>query len=326
MQLSSNTPSSSSASEERVLGSLVVPVYNEEANISPFFKKIEEVLVTNRHVAFEIIFVNDGSSDSTLEKLLAHHSHNFRIVIVDLSRNFGKEAALTAGLTNASGDFVVPIDIDLQDPPELIVEMIQKWEDGYEVVEGRRIDRSTDSFLKRNSAKLYYALHNSVSELKITGNVGDFRLMDKRVVEAILSLPESQRFMKGLFAWVGFRTTTIDYARNARTNGETKFATSKLVNLALQGLTSFSISPLRIWTYLGLVVSLFSISWAIYIVVRSLIFGIDAPGYASTIAAITILGGLQLIGIGVLGEYLGRTYMESKRRPSHIVRQIHRKP
>jgi glycosyltransferase involved in cell wall biosynthesis len=303
-----------------------VPVYNEEDMILPFLKKIESVLVPTDLFVFEIIFVNDGSSDSTLEKLINYDSKNFRIVIVDLSRNFGKEAALTAGLSNASGNFVVPIDIDLQDPPELISDMIRKWQAGYEVVEGRRIDRSTDSFLKRNLAKLYYLIHNSVSELKITGNVGDFRLMDRRVVEAVLSLPESQRFMKGLFSWVGFRTTTVDYVRDARTAGVTKFAPSKLFNLALQGLTSFSISPLRIWTYLGLVVSLFSISWAIFILLRSVIFGIDAPGYASTIAAITILGGIQLIGIGILGEYLGRTYMEAKRRPSYIVREMYRKP
>ena len=303
-----------------------MPVYNEEDMILPFLKKIESVLAPTDLLVFEIIFVNDGSSDSTLEKLINYDSKNFQIVIVDLSRNFGKEAALTAGLSNASGNFVVPIDIDLQDPPELILDMILKWQAGYEVVEGRRIDRSTDSFLKRNLAKLYYLIHNSVSELKITGNVGDFRLMDRRVVEAVLSLPESQRFMKGLFSWVGFRTTTVDYVRDARTAGVTKFATSKLFNLALQGLTSFSISPLRIWTYLGLVVSLFSISWAIFILLRSVIFGIDAPGYASTIAAVTILGGMQLIGIGILGEYLGRTYMEAKRRPSYIVREMYRKP
>lgn len=303
--------------------SLVVPVYNEAEALQLFIARVSAVLKPLPDVATEIVFVNDGSTDGSLDVLLGLKAPPFRIKVVDLSRNFGKEAALTAGLQNAAGQVVVPIDADLQDPPELIPEMIAKWREGYEVVLARRIDRGADSWAKRSSASAFYRLHNKIASPQIPENVGDFRLMDRRVVEALKSLPESQRFMKGLFAWVGFRTATIDYARPERSAGDTKFNGWKLWNFALEGVTSFSSYPLRVWTYLGAVVSLFSFVFAIVVVIRVFLFGIDVPGYASLFVAINFLGGVQLIGIGILGEYLGRNYFESKRRPVYLVRHIY---
>lgn len=266
--------------------------------------------------------MNDGSTDATLEVLLARQLQDSRIKILDLSRNFGKEAALTAGLYAAIGDVIVPIDVDLQDPPELILEMIVKWREGYEVVLGRRINRESDTWAKRAAANWFYKIHNKIANPKLPENVGDFRLIDRSVVEALKELPESRRFMKGLFAWVGFRTTYVDYVRPERIAGTTKFNGWKLWNFALEGVTSFSTDPLRIWTYLGFIVSLISFIFAIFIVIRVMVSGADVPGYASLMVAITFLGGLQLIGIGVIGEYLGRTYVESKRRPIFLIRQI----
>lgn len=302
---------------------LIVPVYNEAETVDIFIDKLTQIFKNKTSIRLEFIFINDGSTDQTLEKLIFHRKRDSRIKIVDLSRNFGKEAALTAGLHLANSDAVVPIDVDLQDPPELILEMISKWQEGYEVVLGRRVNRDSDSWVKRVSARLFYRIHNILANPEIPENVGDFRLMDRRVVEAIKALPESHRFMKGLFSWVGFRTTYIDYARPERTAGKTKFNGWKLWNFALEGITSFSTQPLRIWTYLGLFVSSLSFIWASFIALRVLVDGVDMPGYASLMVAVAFLGGLQLIGIGVIGEYLGRTYIESKRRPVYVVRHTY---
>lgn len=213
--------------------------------------------------------------------------------------------------------------MDLQDPPELILDMIDKWREGYEVVPGRRINRDTDSWMKRRSANLFYRLHNTTATTKLPVNVGDFRLMDRCVVDALYCMPESRRFMKGLFAWVGFHNTYVDYVRPDRVAGLSKFNGWRLWNFAIEGITSFSTAPLQIWTYIGSLVSMFSFLFAIFIVVSVMIKGVDLPGYASIIVAVTFIGGLQLIGIGMLGEYLGRTYIESKRRPIFIIRNIY---
>lgn len=302
--------------------SLVIPIFNEAETVQLFLEKVNQVFDNQRSVSIELLFVNDGSTDATLEVLLARQLQDSRIKILDLSRNFGKEAALTAGLYAAIGDVIVPIDVDLQDPPELILEMIVKWREGYEVVLGRRINRESDTWAKRAAANWFYKIHNKIANPKLPENVGDFRLIDRSVVEALKELPESRRFMKGLFAWVGFRTTYVDYVRPERIAGTTKFNGWKLWNFALEGVTSFSTDPLRIWTYLGFIVSLISFIFAIFIVIRVMVSGADVPGYASLMVAITFLGGLQLIGIGVIGEYLGRTYVESKRRPIFLIRQI----
>ncbi|QWD89984.1 glycosyltransferase family 2 protein [Polynucleobacter sp. MWH-Braz-FAM2G] len=302
--------------------SLVVPVFNEADSISPFINKINGVFSGRSDIHLEIVFINDGSSDSTLENLIQTQSDYPNIKIIDLSRNFGKEAAITAGLEQSRGDAVVVIDVDLQDPPELIPSMIEKWQEGYEVVLACRTNRDSDSWLKRASANSFYWIHNQLSNPKIPANVGDFRLMDRVVVEALKQLPETHRFMKGLFSWVGFKSTVINYSRPKRETGVSKFNGWKLWNFALEGLTSFSTEPLRIWTYIGLAVSIPSFLFAVFIAIRVLISGVDVPGYASIMVAVTFLGGLQLIGIGVLGEYMGRTYMESKRRPNYIIRKI----
>jgi polyisoprenyl-phosphate glycosyltransferase len=307
--------------------SLVIPMYNEAPALDILFARLDRALPRPdaRHphsYVFEIVCVNDGSRDDTLDRLKHIASKRSDLVVVDLSRNFGKEAALSAGLAIASGDALIPIDADLQDPPELIASLLEKWREGYEVVLARRSDRSTDSAAKRWTAQSFYRVHNAVSDVEIPPDVGDFRLMDRVVVDALNALPESRRFMKGLFAWVGFKTTSIDYARESRSAGETKFNAWKLWNFAIEGIAGFSISPLKIWTYLGALVAVAAMGWGGWIAIRTLAFGVDVPGYASLLVAVLFLGGLQLIGIGMIGEYLGRAFIESKRRPAYLVREV----
>ncbi len=302
--------------------SLVIPVYNEEHVLSIFMEKVSGVLKAVPGITAEYLFVNDGSTDKTLSVLLALKKEYPEIRIIDFSRNFGKEAALSAGLQYAKGDITIPIDADLQDPPELIPEMITKWREGFDVVLARRSNRDSDSFLKRFTAKYFYKVNNMISNPPIPDNVGDYRLMTRQVVEAINQLPETQRFMKGLFAWVGFQTTYIDYVRQERAAGETKFNGWKLWNFAIEGMTSFGTVPLRVWTYVGALVALISFAVGLRILFKVLFMGVEVPGYASLIVTVSLIGGLQLIGIGTLGEYLGRTYMEAKNRPVFIVRKI----
>nr|WP_314997553.1 glycosyltransferase family 2 protein [uncultured Campylobacter sp.] len=298
--------------------SIIAPCYNEEETIEPFLRRIEEIL-TQINEPYEIVFINDGSKDNTLNILLNAKQNFKNIRIINFSRNFGKEAALTAGLDKARGEAAIPIDVDLQDPPELIKELVAKWREGYDVVLAKRADRTSDSFAKRVSADLFYKLNGKISNVDIPNNVGDFRLMSKRVVEALKQLPENQRFMKGLFAWVGFKTTVIEYAREKREAGQSSFNGWKLWNFALDGITSFSTLPLRIWLYIGALVSFLSFLYGSFIILKTLIFGVDLPGYASLAVIMLFLGGIQLIGIGILGEYIGRIYSESKRRPSYII-------
>jgi glycosyltransferase involved in cell wall biosynthesis len=273
---------------------------------------------------FEFICVNDGSNDKTLDELLECVQQDSRYVVLELSRNFGKEAAMSAGIDHAKGDCIIPIDADLQDPPQLIGKMLSEWQKGAEVVLAKRIDRSTDSFAKRTSALMFYRLHNAVSSLKIPENVGDFRLMDRIVVEALKQLPERQRFMKGLFAWLGFRTVTVEYIREPRAVGNSKFSGWKLWNFAIEGVTSFSLVPLKVWTYIGALGSVFALCYASFITIRTIIFGIDVPGYASLLVVMLFFGSLQLMSLGVIGEYIGRIYFESKQRPLYIIRKSYK--
>jgi glycosyltransferase involved in cell wall biosynthesis len=302
-----------------ILLSLAVPFYNEEEVISLFFKEVIGVLERIPNIEFEIVCVNDGSRDQTLGHLMWHASQDARIRVVDLTRNFGKEAALSAAIDESRGDVIVPFDADLQDPPRVIEALVAKWREGFDVVLARRNNRDADSALKRWTALLFYRLHNRVSDVWIPENVGDFRLMSRQVVESLKCLPETRRFMKGLFAWVGYKTTVVDYTREVRAAGTTKFSGWKLWNFALEGFTSFSTLPLRIWTYAGSIVAMISICYAIWLMIRTLLFGIDVPGYASLATAVMLLGGVQLIGIGVLGEYVGRIYFESKKRPVYLI-------
>lgn len=301
--------------------SLVVPFYNEGATVFDFFRVLLPLIDSINQYSFEIVCVDDGSSDNTVNNLLA--VGDTRIKIIQLSRNFRKEAALTAGLDFAIGDAVIPLDADLQDPPELIIEMLKKWEEGFEVVVARRVDRSSDTALKKISAKAFYKIHNWLADFKMPENVGDFRLMDRIVVDALKRLPERQRFMKGLFAWVGFKTIAIDFKREIRISGTSKWNIWKLWNFALDGITCFSTVLLRMWSYIGVFFALVALCYGAWIVIRVFIRGIDVPGYASMFSAILFFGGVQLIGIGTLGEYIGRIYQESKQRPVYIVRKIY---
>ena len=302
--------------------SLVIPIFNEGEALHALFARLDAVLPTLANYQFEIVCVNDGSSDDTLSLLQQQAASRDDVTLVDLSRNFGKEAALSAGLFIANGDAVIPLDADLQDPPEVITDLLAKWEEGFEVVLARRSDRSADSAAKRFTARSFYRIHNAVADVEIPPDVGDFRLMDRVVVDALNALPEGRRFMKGLFAWVGFRTATIDYRREPRVAGSSKFNAWKLWNFALEGIASFSISPLKVWTYIGVFVALAAMGWGGWIALRTLVWGVDLPGYASILVAVLFLGGLQLTGIGMIGEYLGRAFMESKRRPAYLIRQV----
>lgn len=303
--------------EQPVL-SIVVPMHNEALALDSLFARLRPLLESTV-ASFEIVCVDDGSTDETFDRLRGIALGDPRVHVLRLSRNFGKEMALTAGLDFARGSAVVPLDADLQDPPELIGPMLAKWREGYDVVYAIRRHRSSDGTAKRATAGSFYRLFNRLSEHEIPENVGDFRLMDQRVVIALRSFRERTRFMKGLFSSVGFRQTGIEYDREARTAGASKWNYWKLWNLALEGITSFTSTPLRAWSYIGAALALPAGAYAAWLVLRTLIFGIDLPGYASLAVMVLFFGGLQLLSIGILGEYVARVFIESKERPLYIV-------
>ena len=298
--------------------SLIVPVLNEEDAVLVFLETVRPIL-SRMQLRTEIIFIDDGSTDSTFDTLCREAKKDLSLRLIRFSRNFGKEAALTAGLDLAKGEAVIPIDVDLQDPPELIEEFVRYWREGFDVVVGQRVERNADSQTKRATAGGFYRVFNAVSAQKIEPNVGDFRLMSRPVIDATLQLRERNRFMKGLFAWVGFRAIAVPYSRPQRTVGQTKFSYWKLWNFALDGITSFSTVPLRIWTYVGIGVSAMALLYTLFIFVQTLIFGRDVPGYASLMIVVLVLGAVQLLSLGVIGEYLGRLYLETKQRPLYLV-------
>lgn len=301
--------------------SILVPMYNESPSIEAFFSKITEVL-SALPIAWEIVCVDDGSSDDTLA-LLEEKSRQWPgVKVVAFSRNFGKEAAMTAALDHASGDAVIPIDADLQDPPEIVEQMIAKWEQGADVVCAKRSSRQTDTMIKRKTAHWFYRIFNRISDIHIPENVGDYRLLDRRVVDVIKQLPEKDRFMKGLFSWPGFKVATVEFERKERAFGDTKFNYWKLWNFALSGITSFTTVPIRVGTYVGLFISAMSFIYGVIIISKTLVFGVDVPGYASILVAILFLGGVQLFFLGLLGEYIGRIYKEVKNRPIYIVDRL----
>ena len=309
-------------SETRPRISVIIPCHNEAAVIG---ESIEIILksIADIDCDFELIFVDDGSDDKTLAILLDARAPttDVQFVVLELSRNFGKEAAMTAGLDVATGDACVILDADLQDPATLLGELIARWKEGFDVVAVRRLERKSDSLLKRSTAALFYKFNNLVAERPIPENVGDARLIDRTVVQALRQLPENRRFMKGLFSWIGFRTVFVDSKRMARTRGNSKFSSLKLMNLALESITSFSTSLLRIWTIFGLLISIYAFTHGAYILIYTLVHGVDLPGYASLMVVVLFLGGIQMVGFGLLGEYVGRIYHEAKRRPVYIVRR-----
>ena len=298
--------------------SIVVPMHNEEESIDVFLSRLLPV-VKQLTPNYEIICVNDGSRDATLGKLILYHQNNPLIKIINLSRNFGKERALTAGLDYARGDIVIPIDADLQDPPELIHDLVRTWQEGWDVVYATRRVRSGESLLRRAITALFYILLNKISEIPIPRDTGDFRLLDKRVVEALCQLPESGRFVKGLFSWVGFRQTAVLYDRQPRYAGKTSWNYWKLWNFSLEGFTSFSFLPVRIWSYIGILISFLSMLFAFYFILLKIFKGIAVPGYASLMVVLLFLGGMILIGLGIQGEYIGRIFSEVKKRPLYFV-------
>lgn len=300
--------------------SLVVPVFNEEDAIPIFYKNVREFEELKKHDV-EIVFINDGSKDATESIINALAVSDKLVVPVSFTRNFGKEPAICAGLDYATGEAVIPIDVDLQDPIEVIPAMIEKWQSGADIVLAKRSDRSTDGKLKRKTAEWFYKLHNKISDPKIEENVGDFRLLSRHVVENIKLMPERNLFMKGILSWVGGRTDVVEYTRAGRIAGNSKFNGWKLWNLALEGITSFSTFPLRIWTYIGFFVAALSFLYGAWMIADKIFWGNPVAGYPSIIVSILFLGGVQLIGIGVLGEYIGRIYIESKQRPRYIVKK-----
>lgn len=301
--------------------SLIVPVFNEEQSVERFYQTVRQETSLHGH-QIEIVFINDGSTDRTSDLAQAIALADSDVLLINFSRNFGKESALFAGLEYASGDVVIPLDVDLQDPIDVIPRLIAEWEKGAEVVLAKRRDRSSDSYLKRHCAAMFYHLLNRIAYTRIEENVGDFRLMDRKVVDVIKALPEQQLFMKGVLSWAGFNSVTIEYDRASRTSGQSKFNGWKLWNLALDGITSFSTVPLRLWSYVGGTLSLVALAYAVSLILDKIFFGNELPGYPSLMTAILFLGGVQLIGIGILGEYIGRIYMEAKHRPKYVVRSV----
>lgn len=300
--------------------SLVVPVFNEEVTIPIFYKMVRDFEELKKYEV-EIVFINDGSKDGTESIINTIASWDPLVQALSFTRNFGKEPALFAGLEHATGDAVIPIDVDLQDPIEVIPHLIEKWKSGADMVLAKRSDRSTDSHLKRKSAEWFYKLHNKISYPKIEENVGDFRLMSREVVDNIKLMPERNLFMKGVLSWVGGTTDVVEYARAERVAGDSKFNGWKLWNLALEGITSFSTFPLRMWTYIGLFVAGIAFLYGTWMIFDTFAFGNPVRGYPSLLVSILFLGGIQLIGIGVLGEYIGRIYVETKSRPKYILKK-----
>lgn len=305
--------------------SLIVPVFNEEQAIDLFYRAVRQELKLG-DAEVEIVFINDGSTDGTAERAAALAEVDDQVMLINFSRNFGKEPALFAGLEYATGDAVIPMDVDLQDPICVIPKLVEQWQKGADVVLAKRKDRNSDSYLKRHSASLFYHLLNRISYTRIEENVGDFRLMDRKVVNVIRTLPEHQLFMKGVLSWAGFNTVVVEYERARRVAGSSKFNGWKLWNLALEGVTSFSTVPLRLWTYVGGCVSMFAVLYAVYMVLDKIFNGNSVPGYPSLMTAILFLGGVQLIGIGILGEYIGRIYIEAKHRPRYVIKDIVKSP
>ncbi len=301
--------------------SVVAPAYNEQEVLEEFHRRVTSVL-HDLGCPYEIVLVNDGSSDATLALMHAMHDKDSHVSVVDLSRNFGKEIALTAGLDHVRGEVIIVLDADLQDPPELIPEMLKGWREGYEIVYGVRSRRDGETWMKKASASAFYRLIQRVSRVRIPRDTGDFRLMTRRAIDEMGKLREQHRFMKGLFAWIGFPSKPIYYSRDARAAGETKWNYWNLFNLAVEGITSFSIAPLKIATYAGLGIAFLALLYAVVVVWKTLLYGDPVQGYPSLMVVVLFLGGVQLISVGVLGEYIGRIFNEVKMRPLYLVNRV----
>lgn len=303
--------------------SILIPAYNEEPVLDKLFTRLANLANDTKDYNFEFLFVNDGSKDKTLDIIKDYAEKDPRVSYLNLSRNFGKEIGMIAGLDHVTGDATVIIDADLQDPPELIPEMIKLWEEGYDDVFAKRQSREGESWFKKFTSKMYYKTLQSVTRIQIQEDTGDFRLLDHRVVEALKQFRESQRNTKAMFSWVGFHKKEILYDRDPRAAGETKWNYIKLVELAIDGITSFTTAPLRISTYAGILVSVLAFVYLVYLVIRTVFLGIDLAGYPSTMTVILFLGGVQLLSLGIIGEYIGRIFNETKQRPLYLIEEYH---
>lgn len=304
---------------------ILIPAYNEEAVIDKMYKKLDSVCGGLPQYAFEFLFVNDGSTDRTLEQIKAFKEKDSRVQYVDLSRNFGKETAMLAGFDYAKGDALIIIDADLQQPPETFAEMIHWWEEGYDDVYAVRKEREGETWLKKWTSDMYYRVLQKVAKVKVYPQAGDFRLLDKKCVLALTQLREHERYTKGMYGWIGFKKKEISYIAEARVAGETKWNLSALMNLALNGITSYSTMPLRIWSIIGFIISMFAFVYLTIEIIRTMLFGTSVAGYPSLIAGILFLGGIQLISLGIIGEYLGRVFVETKERPVYFTQEYSEK-
>jgi glycosyltransferase involved in cell wall biosynthesis len=302
---------------------ILIPAYNEQAVLEQLYHRITKLADDNTRYNFEFLFVNDGSRDKTLEMIVEYAKKDKRISYVNLSRNFGKEIAMLAGFDHATGDATVIIDADLQDPPELIPEMIGYWEEGFDDVYAKRISREGESWLKKQTSTWYYKILQKSTRVPIQVDTGDFRLLDKRCIDALRQMRESQRYTKGMFSWIGFKKKEITYNRDPRAAGETKWNYPKLINFAIDGLTSFTTAPLRFSTYVGFLISLVSFIAIVGLVLKTWVYGDEVSGYPSLMAVMLFLGGVQLISIGIIGEYVGRIFNETKNRPVYFVEKYH---
>ena len=302
---------------------ILIPAYNEQAVLAPLYKRLTALANNNKKYNFEFLFINDGSTDNTLSIIKNYAKTDTRISYVNLSRNFGKEPAMLAGFDYTTGDATVIIDADLQDPPELIPKMISYWEDGYDDVYAKRRSREGESWFKKKSSSIFYKLLQKSTNVDIQVDTGDFRLLDKRAINALREIRESQRYTKGMFSWIGFKKKEITYDRDPRAAGETKWNYPKLVNLAIDGITSFTTTPLRIASFAGMIISLIAFFFIIVIIFKTTFFGDPVAGWSSTMAVILFLGGVQLLSIGIIGEYVGRIFNEVKNRPVYFVEEYH---
>ena len=303
--------------------SILIPAYNEQEVLSHLYERLNKLAGETADYDFEFLFVNDGSRDRTLEIIKAYAEKDPRVAYVNLSRNFGKETAMLAGLDHVTGDATVIIDADLQDPPELIPQMLKYWEEGFDDVYARRTSRKGESWMKKTTSSAFYKILQQSTQIPIQQDTGDFRLLDRRCVEALKQIRESQRYTKGMFSWIGYKKKEITYERDPRAAGETKWNYFKLINFAIDGITSFTTSPLRISSILGILVSISAFIYIVYLVIRTAAFGTDLAGYPSMMAVILFLGGIQLLSLGVIGEYVGRIFNETKNRPLYFVEEYH---
>lgn len=300
---------------------IVIPIYNEEEVVTQLVNRLDAMSKQLTDMTCDFLFINDGSDDESLTRIKALRKTDSRIKYVDLSRNFGKELAMLAGFDHAEGEGVVVIDADLQQPPELIVDMVKWWEEGFDDIYAVRVDREGESKFKSWSSKVYYQMVQKLTKEKVYPSAGDFRLLDRKCVDALRELRESERYTKGMYGWIGFKKKQLTYVADERAAGDSKWNFTKLLKLALDGITSYSTIPLRVWSYIGFTISFFSFLFLLVEIAKTLMWGTDAAGYPTLLAGILFLGGIQLISLGVIGEYLGRVFIETKRRPPYFIRE-----